>query len=178
MENSPSSNGKILTTLLLFCILVSIGVHGYLTSHYYPLQYGFATGDAVCNVNEAFNCDAVAASTYSTFFSIPLSVWGLATNFMLFVSVLVFWLGLSEKRELWGRISVYLSTLTLGASLVMATLSLTQLSVYCLFCILLYILSIAIFGLAAKLIGFPQIKDIQSDLAGFFGSQKALASSF
>ena len=54
---------------------LSILAHLNLTQHYYPLKFGYASGQSICNLNSKFDCDAVSASAYSAFAGIPLSVW-------------------------------------------------------------------------------------------------------
>lgn len=139
---------KAKVTLTLFLILTSIALHGYLTSHYYSLHFGMASENAMCNVGESFNCDAVAASSYSSVAGIPLSVWGLITNLILLVMTMVFWLGLVDRIAAWKRWTFYIASFSAGASVVMGLISLLQLSTYCLFCIILYFLS---FGIAVLL---------------------------
>ena len=133
-----------ITLALFFFILVSIVLHAYLTSHYYPLRFGLGAAESMCNVGETFNCDAVAASSYSSFLDVPLSVWGLATNIVLLIMVLVFWLGLTDRVSDWKRWTLWVSALSALASVVMGVISLTQLTTYCLFCIILYFLSFAV----------------------------------
>jgi protein-disulfide isomerase len=102
----------------------------------------------------------------------------LATNILLLVMTLVFWLGLTESPSNWKRWTFYLGGLSALASVVMAVISFTQLTTYCLFCIALYFLS---FG---TLIGLYLIQDeaplkkFGEDLKGVFGASKPLALCF
>ena len=64
--------GKV--KIAIFATLLSIGLHSYLSWNYYPLKFAQASGDSLCNFNELFNCDAVAASSFSTLLGIPLAV--------------------------------------------------------------------------------------------------------
>lgn len=165
---------KLKITLTLFFILVSLVLHGYLTSHYYPLRFGLGPEGALCNVGETFNCDAVAASSFASFVNIPLSVWGLATNLVLLVMVLIFWLGLTERTSDWKRWTFYVSSLSLGASLVMAVISATQLTVYCLLCIILYFLSFGIFLGLWWIQEENPFKKLASDLKSLVSASKPL----
>jgi uncharacterized membrane protein len=71
--------------IALLLTLVAIGIHTYLTLHYYDLNYGAGSADSICNINAKLNCDAVAASSYSTFLKTPLALWGAVTNTMLLI---------------------------------------------------------------------------------------------
>ncbi len=165
---------KLKITLALFFIFVSIAVHGYLTSHYYPLHFGMTTEKAMCNVGESFNCDAVAASSYSNLWGIPLSVWGLATNTILLGMFLVFWLGLTDNKSDWKRWSLYVAGASAAASIIMGVISFTQLTTYCLFCIILYFLSFGIFACLAMVQDEKVMNKLGDDLQALFTRAKGL----
>lgn len=142
---------KIYTLAAL--IIVSLVLYTYLTSDFYAVQYGTATGDSICSINATFNCEAVAASKYSSLFGgIPNSILG----FMLSLMMLVGLFGVlisedeAEKNERWKKFFAGLVFINFAASIVMAFIAFTAMSVYCLFCISLYILSALIFFLTIK----------------------------
>ena len=121
--------------------LIAIASHTYLLLSYYPLKFGRLTEKSFCNLNATFNCDAVAASAYSSFLNIPLAVWGAATNFIFLTLILIYALNLSDHRLRYLRYSFYLALFTAAASVVMAIISFSQINTYCIFCIAAYILS-------------------------------------
>jgi protein-disulfide isomerase/uncharacterized membrane protein len=131
--------------IALLGTLFSIVAHFYLTMHYYPLKFGFATGNSICNLNAKFDCDAVSTSAYSALFGIPLAVWGVVFNAILFILILLSWLEWTEYPERLRRWTLVFCGLSLASSLVMGVISLTLMHNYCLFCILLYFLSTLIF---------------------------------
>src|SRR5262245_32456387 len=90
---------KTRVQLALVGCLLSVGIHIYLALHYYPLKLGIAGSQSLCNINEKFNCDAVAASQYSAFLDIPMAIWGAVVNALLFGLVLMSWLEWSEHPE-------------------------------------------------------------------------------
>src|SRR5437868_1769535 len=51
------SSMKTRIQLALMGALISIALHLYLTMHYYPVKFGFAAGQSICNLNAKFNCD-------------------------------------------------------------------------------------------------------------------------
>ena len=53
---------KVFAALVAFALAML--VHGYLTMHYYPIVYGYASGPSLCNVGAKLDCDAVTASAY------------------------------------------------------------------------------------------------------------------
>lgn len=164
--------------LALFGCLVSILIHLYLTSHYYPLKYGFAAGNSICNLDGKFDCDAVSASGFSSLFGIPLSVWGLVTNLVLFGLILISWLEWSENPERTRRWTVFLSGMTAAASVVMGAISFTQMQSYCLFCIGLYILSFIVFFALKGWLREPFWMHFQRDLPNLFTENKGILIAF
>ncbi len=129
------------THLLAISICLSIVLHAYLTNSYFQVHYGDGgTSNAICNVGEKFNCEAVTASSYSQFLGIPLATWGLGLNLSLLLLLLGYMLSDQFKKEWLGALQLLIIISALG-SVVMAAVSISFLTVYCLFCIFLYLLS-------------------------------------
>lgn len=129
----------ILTAII--STLLALVTHGYLTAQNYRLKSGMADSKSMCNINSQFNCDAVALSKYSEVLGIPVAVWGIATNAVLLLFLIILLLRFSINSGRVAQFNFYLSALVLGASVVMGALSITQLGTYCLFCIAAYVLS-------------------------------------
>lgn len=163
--------------IALMGCLASIGAHLYLTLHYYPLKFGFAGGQSLCNVNDKFNCDAVSASAYSAIFGVPLSLWGAMTNLVLFGLILISWLEWTENPERFKRWTLVLAGLSLGASVVMGSISFGLMHSYCLFCILLYALSAVVFFSFRGMVRAPILSQLQRDLPNMWGESKGLTIS-
>lgn len=136
---------KTRVQIALFGCVLAIAAHLYLTLHYYPLKYGFATGQSICNLSAKFDCDAVSASSYATVLGMPLAVWGLAFNLVLFGLIFLGWLEWTANPERLKRWALFLAGTSVVASVVMASISLFKLQSFCLFCIALYVLSFIIF---------------------------------
>lgn len=151
--------------LALFIIL-SILLQSYLTNTHFQLHYGDNGGSSICNVGEKFNCEAVTASKYSKFLNIPMAVWGLGLNITLFLLLIGLLLSDNNKNKWQAALVVFLSISAAG-SLIMGFISLTLMSVYCLFCIILYILSFAQVYTAYKLDYFKNFKLNLGELLDF-----------
>ncbi|WP_415063717.1 DsbA family protein [Bdellovibrio sp.] len=144
MKNAANKNKFLL--LAFIATLIAVGVHGYLTQHYYGLKFGTAGGESVCNINELMNCDAVTASKFSAFLGVPVAMWGLVTNIILLYFLAVTRFNLVQDKAKTSRYALLLSGVTVIASLVMGLIS-TTMSNLCLFCISAYVLSfIGLFG--------------------------------
>jgi len=138
--------------LALFTSFAALATHFYLSKHFFELHLGLSSGTAACNINSTFNCDTVSASKYATLFGIPMALWGLTTQLILFLFTINYTLGLSSDRSRLGRYSFYLSFFVAGTSIAMGSISLFFLSSYCLFCMLAYLLSfINLFAITSSL---------------------------
>lgn len=164
-------------TALVGCLL-SIVAFVYLTLHYYPLKFGFAAGQSICNLNAKFDCDAVSASAYSAALGIPLSVWGMAAYFILFALILLGWLEWSDNPERTRRWALLLAGLNLIASLVMAGVSFFLLQSYCLFCIGIYILSMVVFFAFKGVLQEPFWMHLRRDLPVMLKQGRGLLIAF
>jgi len=77
-----------LIQLLALLGLVLSGVSLY---EHTTLKYGLQMGKSFCNINAAFNCDAVNSSAWSEILGVPLAAWGIIFYLMmLLVSTLGF----------------------------------------------------------------------------------------
>ncbi len=170
MKKTGSSKTFILISLI--ATLIAVGVHTYLTQHYYGLKFGTIAGQSLCNVNEVLNCDAVSASKYSSLFGIPMAIWGLFTNLILLYFIAVVRFNLVADTKKTTRYALLLSGVTVAASLVMGTISFTLMNNLCLFCIATYVLSfIGFFGLW-KASEDATISNIADDVKDIFSSEK------
>ncbi len=156
--------------VLAISICLAIILHAYLTNSFFQIHYGDGgSGNSICNVGEKFNCEAVSASSYSQFLSIPLATWGLGLNLTLFILLLGFLLSDLHSKAWLGALQLLVLISAMG-SIVMALISLSLLTVYCLFCIILYLLSFLQVYLVFKDEG---IKNFIPNLAELFNLQKA-----
>lgn len=170
---------KMLTRIALIGSLVSVLIHGYLTLHYYPLQFAKSSGQSICNLGGKFNCDAVSASDYSAVFGIPVSVWGFSANLILFLMILLAWLEWTERPHRVRRWAVGLAALSVVASVAMGAISLFVLGNYCLLCIALYALSLAIFEAVRRSQEEPFWSGLREDLPLMWAeSQSILVAVF
>lgn len=142
---STRNSAKIWGWIAVVSALVAVGLHGYLTSEYYQMKLGLGPSHGLCNISSSFNCEAVAASSYAAFLSIPMALWGLWTNAVFAALVLISLLGFSSNPSRWATLGLVFGGLLVGASAVMGAISATQLGTYCLFCIGAYVTSVLAF---------------------------------
>ena len=109
MKNNAKNSFLLIA---LISTLLSLGVFGYLSTHYYELKFGAPTASSMCNISDVMNCDAVAASSYSALFGIPMALWGLATNLILLYCLLVTRFNLVQDKEKASRYTLMLAGVT------------------------------------------------------------------
>ena len=129
-------NKKILTYLAICFTLISFALLAYLSIKHYDLKTGSSSSGSMCNISETFNCDAVSASSYSEFLSIPVSVWGAVAQTSLIILLLIYLFSGSVNAL---RMSFVLASINILAVIVMGGITLIFLSAYCLFCLLSYV---------------------------------------
>lgn len=157
--------------LALLITLIAVGVHTYLTLHYYDLKFGGAEGGAVCNINEVLNCDAVTASKYSAFLGVPIALWGAITNLVLLYFLAVTRFNLVQDREKTSRYALLLSGITVLGSVVMGAISTTMANL-CIFCLSAYVLSVL--GFIFTWLGAEDVSggNIASDVKDIFTTER------
>ena len=129
----------------------------YLLAHYIQLHFpeGIGNEENICNVNNFFSCDTVAYSSFSSIFSIPLSVFGwIMSIFLLGGSLFA-----REKLEGTNRI---LSGINFLGCLFLLFYSLLKLGHLCPVCMIYYLFSSIAFGVfvvksSIKLVSFKII---------------------
>ncbi|OFZ78594.1 MAG: hypothetical protein A2583_04370 [Bdellovibrionales bacterium RIFOXYD1_FULL_53_11] len=139
-------------TLWLYIAIAAAGilVSLSLSHHFYSIRTGAATFKSYCNVSQTFNCDAVSSSSYSEFaFGLPLSAFGTGW----FVCGLLFALmGLGLP---WRRDAVRALFLSAAGGLVFSiyyfSVMAFVLKTFCLFCLLVDVVNIALFACALML---------------------------
>jgi protein-disulfide isomerase/uncharacterized membrane protein len=166
--------GLLLTKvkLAILATLVSMAFHFYLSWTYYPLKFAQSDGNLICNINATFNCDAVAASNFSSFLNVPLAVWGLSTNFIFLILLLIYAFRLTDYPEKTFRKINYLALFIAGSSIIMGLISLIYLSVFCLFCIGAYITSLLSLALVWDKSSF-KASTVLDELKGLISENKS-----
>lgn len=160
--------------LLALSIILSIILHSYLTNSYFQVRYGESSGSAICNIGDKFNCEAVSASQYAQFLGVPMAAWGLGLNLVLFILLLGTMLSDNHKKE-WHAVFQSMIAVSALGSLVMVIISVTMLSIYCLFCMILHALAFLQVYLAFSI---TPLKEFKKNLALISNIQKVPYSLF
>ena len=147
---SMKENSSKALWIALLSSIAAAGVHLYLTIHYYQLKAGTLIGQSACNINETFNCDVVSLSDFSNILGVPIAILGLITALIVSFLILIFQLNMTSYKKLVGKAISSLCLITVLASVLMGLISIAQLQIYCLFCIITYVLSLVTFASVLK----------------------------
>ena len=141
--------GRAMTRRAGWTLLILIGLGilaaGELFYIDYKINFGTADFKSFCNINQAFNCDAVAASPYASFLGIPLAFWGMMLNLFL-------WGLIYDRRRLPACAPYLLPFLLVVTSfevlfcLYLAYVSTFILQTFCLVCMIFWAVTLATFG--------------------------------
>ncbi|MBF0104749.1 MAG: vitamin K epoxide reductase family protein [Deltaproteobacteria bacterium] len=135
---------------------LGIAVCIYLTHIHFKVHTGDDAYSSICNINAEYNCDAVAASEWSIFFGIPVSLWGL----LFYLGCLGFSLVKLLTKKL-QNLSVYLcwgGGCAVGFSVCLAYISKVMLDTWCLFCMASWLLTLLVFVFSILACTLPVIK--------------------
>lgn len=143
MNRSNSKN--IAFYLSTFASLGSIIVHSILAKKHYQLRYGESEGGGICNMNDLFSCDAASNSNFSEVLGVPVAVFGILLNALLFGAILYNYFKSEDDQSFGVSLAKSLSVVILLASLVMGTLSFLVVKSLCPYCLMAYGLSIVTF---------------------------------
>jgi protein-disulfide isomerase len=149
-QSAAPQRGRPLLVAILVLAAIGLGVAVHLTRiHYYT--HTDPSYHSICAVNEKVNCETVAESAYSVFVGLPISVWGLLA-YALAAALAVCGLSRSRLHPTWpfGAL-LCLSAAALAGSAVLAFLSFFLIDSMCIFCMILYAVNAAMFGLSAAL---------------------------
>ena len=128
-------NGPSITIILFALSLLMIGFSIYLTLHYFELKFLTSLeGKSLCNVNQFFNCDKTTFSNISSFFGIPISLFGALIGIMVLLGLLV-------KSKDYERTVYFALIVNFVGCVFLLGYSLLILKGLCPFCSLYYLVS-------------------------------------
>jgi protein-disulfide isomerase/uncharacterized membrane protein len=136
-------------TYLLLALLV-VGSVLSLISLYHHVGYtgGYLQGSSFCTISDKFNCEAVNASVWSSFFGIPVASYGL-----FFYLILVGIITSNQRSDLFNPIQlrgILLLWTFLGVlfSIILFAVSKFLIGVLCPLCLATYVVNVALFAAA------------------------------
>jgi len=133
---------KTLTLLSIFA-LIGIGFGVELSQHYYEIRSGLASFHSFCNISSEMNCDRIAASpSAELLFGLPLSSFVAGWYLAFFVITLI------ARNRFWfrecARAILLMSGVGVAFSIVYFLVMATSLHTYCLFCLGVDVVNVAV----------------------------------
>lgn len=142
MMHSKKSFIVVFVLCLLGVLLSSILTYIHVMVHMDPSY------SALCAVGKQLNCETVAASTYSVFMGIPVSIFGVVFYLVLGLAALN---ALVERRAVIPGVTLALALLGALVSIGLFALSSLAIQSFCLLCMGTYLINIALFLLNLKI---------------------------
>lgn len=154
----PSKTPWLLINLVA---LVGLGLSAYLTYIHVGVHTNptFTSG---CNINQTFNCESVALSSYAVIANLPTSVWGLLGYLLVLLVGLVGWRRTATTPSPLHGLIFLLSLACLAAGAFFAYVSFTQIKALCIHCMGTYFANFILFGLALWALRHDQVSVGQS----------------
>lgn len=143
---TPAPSRRAALVFALLCLLgVAVSVE---LSRIHVFVHTDPSYHSVCAMSEGVNCETVAASPYSVFARLPVSLWGVLGY--LAMGTLALW-GWSKKRLHpawpWGLL-LLLSGFSAAVSAILAFISFTRIDSLCLFCMASYAINAALLAVS------------------------------
>ena len=141
--------------ILVILCLIGLGLSFELCKVFYNANFSETSVKSICAINDMFDCDAVAKTSYSQFLGIPLALWGvilyLFVLFMLFVDKIknIKFLGFLGVFKNPASYIFCLSLLSFCISMVLGCISIFKINSVCIFCFMTYFIDLLI-ALCAK----------------------------
>ena len=134
------------STLLAIVALVLLGI-GFASSIYLTNLYAQVTEamnggsvDSFCNISEGVNCESVAASEYSAFLGVPISVYGLQYFGVAIALVLASLLRILPIRR-WDSLLFTLSCTGVPVTIILGWISVSLIESVCVMCVTVYVVN-------------------------------------
>lgn len=138
---------KALPFFVYYWPVVLLAVIGLADSIYLSLSHYRVYTDlgykSFCAISKAINCDTVSQSSYSIFLNLPVPVWGIIGYAFLLACLLGAGSKRAAKNRLWAVI-FWISLGYSGYSVILAIISSYVIGSYCIMCIVLYGVNLAI----------------------------------
>ncbi len=124
----------LLTALAGLCI-------AFYSIYHYRLVTSLGQSGAFCNINATVNCDAIAASSYSRFLTIPWGVWGAGYFFTVLLLLTFSFNKMGNRQE---HLLAYSLCAVAGilVSITLAFISMKVLGITCLICVSIYLVNL------------------------------------
>ncbi len=151
MAASRKRPSGTLAGLVLALLGTGFASSAYLTNLYVEATEALQGGaklESFCNLSKGVNCETVAASEYSAFLGIPISVWGLEFFGLAIAIVLASHFRFLPLKR-WDSLLFALSCVGVPVTLVLGYISVTVIQSVCIMCLTVYVVNTVMVALLA-----------------------------
>ncbi len=130
--------------------VLGFGISVYQTWHFYGLRSGTGSLQAICNLGERMNCDQIAASRYAELaFGIPLS--SAAAGWYIAILILLAFAFDPKRLRAVSRVLFGMGVAGVLVSAYYLAIMLFAMNTFCVFCLAIDAINLALLGLTWKL---------------------------
>lgn len=147
--------------LALGLSVVGLIVSAYLLYHHLSIHLGQSLGPSFCSISSSFDCDAVARSSYSELFGVPVASGGI-----FYFSLWIYLLLRFRSAPRWGAFKAA-ALIGLVPVIFLLAVSLTQIRSVCIVCAFSYLI---VLGIAALIFRSEEAKGEAISLGGLAGA--------
>ena len=171
---------RILLTLLA---LVGLGLSIELCVVYYNANFIVDAQPSICAISEGMDCDGVAKTSYSQFFGVPLSLWGVILYLFFLVMTYV---DKIQNIKGFGILKVFKNPLSymfcVGlfsflVSMSLGAISILKINSICIFCFMTYFVNLLI-AITSKTKQYTIIQAVKNCFIDFVEAIKVKRNAF
>ncbi len=169
----------ILTILALIGLVLAVE----LCIVYYNANFAINAKPSICAINDMMDCDGVAKTSYSQFFGIPLSLWGV---FLYLFFIFMTYVDKIQKIKFLNFLKVFknpasyifcIASLSFIISIVLGTISIFKINSICIFCFMTYFVDLLI-AIFAKTKGISLFQEVKISFVDFIEAVKIKRYAF
>lgn len=141
---------KIKRILIILLCIIGLGLSIELCIVFYNANFSVNPVKSICAINDMFDCDVVAKTSYSQFLGVPLALWGvLFYIFVLFLSLV----DKLQNIKFLGFLKVFknplsyifcISLFSFCISMILGCISIFKINSICIFCFMTYFIDLLI----------------------------------
>ena len=164
-----SKTKRIILTILS---LIGLALAIELCVVYYNANFAIDAKPSICAINDMMDCDGVARTSYSQFFGIPLSLWGVCLYlfflFMTFVDKIqnIRFLGFLKVFKNPASYIFCIGLFSFLISMILGCISVFKINAVCIFCFMTYFVNLLI-AITAKSKELSVLQEIQNCVTDF-----------
>lgn len=164
-----SKTRRIILTILA---IIGFALSVELCVVYYNANFAVNAHPSICAINDMVDCDSVARTSYSQFFGIPLSLWGVL---LYFIFLFLTYVDKLQNIKFLGFLKVFKNPLayifSIGLfsfvmSMILGCISVFKINSICIFCFMTYFTNLLI-AITAKTKDYSVIGNFKQSILDF-----------